>query len=94
MPNIHDPGTMEGFGLVILEAGSCGTPVIASAIEGITDAVVPGATGRLVAERDAEGFIRGIHALHLSRKKIISTIKRRFDWSSIAGQYLKDMKSI
>ncbi len=94
MPNIQDPGTMEGFGLVILEAGSCGTPVIASKIEGISDAVIHGVTGWLVPEKDVNGFIKRIHDFSLPRAKIIATIKKRFDWASIAAQYLKDIRGI
>jgi len=39
MPNIKDPGDMEGFGLVALEASVQGKTVLASNIEGIVDAV-------------------------------------------------------
>ena len=34
MPNINVPGDMEGFGVVMLEAGLCKTPAIAAGIEG------------------------------------------------------------
>src|SRR5688500_2614734 len=39
MPNVRVAGDMEGFGLVMVEAGLCGLPVIASRIEGIADVV-------------------------------------------------------
>jgi glycosyltransferase involved in cell wall biosynthesis len=49
MPHRH---SVEGFGLVYLEAGSHGLPVIAHAIGGVPEAVVDGETGLLVAPGD------------------------------------------
>lgn len=42
------PSEGEGFGLVILEALACGTPVIASTRDGSREAVADGAFGQLV----------------------------------------------
>lgn len=44
----------EGFGLVYLEAGACGKPVVATRSGGVTDAVLDGETGILVEEEDDE----------------------------------------
>jgi nucleoside-diphosphate-sugar epimerase/glycosyltransferase involved in cell wall biosynthesis len=41
------PSYREGFGLVVLEAASCGLPSVASNIYGLTDAVQEGVTGLL-----------------------------------------------
>lgn len=51
-PNIMVPGDMEGFGLVTLEAALRGTPVVASDLEGLRDAVVDGGTGWLIPSGD------------------------------------------
>lgn len=48
MPNISIYGDAEGFGLVALEATICGTPVLASGIEGITDAIIDNENGYLL----------------------------------------------
>lgn len=46
------PSYREGFGSVIIEAGACGVPAVASRIYGITDAVVDGETGLLHEKGD------------------------------------------
>jgi alpha-maltose-1-phosphate synthase len=66
------PSVYEPFGIINLEAMACETPVVASAVGGIPEIVVPGETGTLVpfeAEggaspepRDAEGFSRALAA--------------------------------
>ena len=42
------PSIYEPFGIINLEAMACGTPVVASAVGGITEVVVDGETGFLV----------------------------------------------
>jgi len=43
------PSIYEPFGIINLEAMACETPVVASAVGGIREVVVPGVTGELVA---------------------------------------------
>jgi glycosyltransferase involved in cell wall biosynthesis len=50
------PSFREGLGMVLLEAGAVGLPVVASAIPGCVDAVVDGVTGRLVAPGRADAL--------------------------------------
>jgi phosphatidylinositol alpha-1,6-mannosyltransferase len=49
MPHRH---SVEGFGLVYLEAGAHGLPVVAHAIGGVPEAVIDGETGLLVPPGD------------------------------------------
>ncbi len=50
----------EGFGIVYLEAGACGKPVVAARSGGVPDAVRHNETGVIVDEGDAEAAARGI----------------------------------
>ena len=45
-------GSFEGFGIVYLEAGACGKPVVGTRSGGVEDAVMDGETGFLVDEGD------------------------------------------
>lgn len=63
MPNRTVEGDMEGFGIVALEAAVRGKPVVATGIEGITDAVINGQNGFCVAEGDAAGMANVIRSL-------------------------------
>ena len=87
MPNITVPGDVEGFGIVALEAGSCGLPVVASNIQGLRDAVMDGKTGYLVAEGDVEGFLGRITDMNLDKDQIREIVNSTFDWAKISAQY-------
>lgn len=59
MPNrTTETGDTEGFGLVFLEAGACGMPVIGGRAGGVPDAIVEGETGFLVDGRSADDVAR------------------------------------
>jgi glycosyltransferase involved in cell wall biosynthesis len=47
------PSYREGFGMVLVEAGAMGVPVIATDITGCRDVVIDGVNGLLVPPRDA-----------------------------------------
>jgi glycosyltransferase involved in cell wall biosynthesis len=53
---------LEPFGLVILEAMACGTPIIAVKEGGVRESVVHNETGMLI-DRDEEAFAQAIGAL-------------------------------
>lgn len=57
LPSVTTPnGDAEGFGLVLLEAGAAGLPVVTSARGGAQEGVIDGQTGFSIGERDVNGL--------------------------------------
>jgi glycosyltransferase involved in cell wall biosynthesis len=54
----------EGLGVATLEAMACRRPVVASAVGGLAEAVVPERTGLLVPPEDAEALAAALRRLH------------------------------
>ena len=84
----------ESFGLVALEAHACGTPVVGTAVEGLSHIVRDGITGFLVDTRDPALFASRLERL-LSDEAMRSTmgcravlVARRFSWETTAGNLL------
>lgn len=60
---VHPPVGTEALGLVILEALSCGKPVIGTRLDGIPETFVDGQHGLLVPPRDVEALTRAMAEL-------------------------------
>ncbi len=88
MPNMKVKNNVEGFGIVAIEASSTGLPVIASNMQGITDAVIEGKTGYLVEPGNSGEFIR-FSNLKFEKKSVRQQIKLIYNWERITNQYLK-----
>jgi len=91
MPNITVADDIEGFGIAIIEAGSCGLPVVASNLQGIKDAVIDKKTGYLVDEGDIDGFLERIRSMNLSKADIRSYVNAIFNWPTIYRSYQKEI---
>ncbi len=56
MPSRQGPRDIEGFGIVLVEAGACEVPVVATRAGGIADAVADGETGLLVPQENVDAL--------------------------------------
>jgi glycosyltransferase involved in cell wall biosynthesis len=87
-----NPSSVEGWGLTVIEANACGTPVIASDVPGLRDAVKDGETGILYPygniEVLAEQMIRlaGDSRLRNALAKGAVEWAGTFDWQRVAEQ--------
>jgi glycosyltransferase involved in cell wall biosynthesis len=90
MTSVHQDNSVEGFGLVYLEAAAHGLPVVAHDVGGVSDAVQDGTTGLLVPpDRPAQlaaAFEKLIHDAELRRKlgEAGRAWARRNSWQSSA----------
>jgi len=91
------PSRIEGMPLGVLEAQSCGLPVIGSKIPGISDVIVNGETGYLVNVGDVEGFVEAIKRYYRlwqdspkeyykMNKAIREHIVRNYEWNIIINK--------
>jgi len=74
------PSLNEGFGLVLLEAGILGKPVVASKVGGIPDVVLDKKTGILVPTRDSYALAEAIIGLLKDRELYNDMAKEAKKW--------------
>jgi glycosyltransferase involved in cell wall biosynthesis len=85
------PSLFESFGIPVIEAGASGLPVIASAVGGLLDTVVPGRTGLLVPPGDPSALAAALDdlATNPDRARALGRVGRErvascFTWDGIA----------
>ena len=82
----------EAFGLVLLEALACGTPVVASRLPGVRTLVDEGRTGYLVEPGDIDELVaklaRGIDESAALGANARAFVCARYGWATIAQQLL------
>lgn len=90
---VIQPSQMEGWGITVIEANACGTPVIASRVNGLRDSVIDGITGILVEQRNVGLFARAMEQLIKNsrlRKKLSKeayTWSKNFSWGKSANLF-------
>jgi phosphatidylinositol alpha-1,6-mannosyltransferase len=101
MPNISVPGDMEGFGVVMLEAGLCGMPTVGARLEGIAEVITDGENGQLVPSGDSKAFVDAVLALSRSSNELAHASRRAFrftrdtfSWDSVALRYVEALRSL
>jgi glycosyltransferase involved in cell wall biosynthesis len=57
------PASMEGLGIILLQASAAGVPIVASSAGGIPEAVVDGKNGLLVPPGDSSALAGAVNAL-------------------------------
>jgi len=99
MPNIVVPGDMEGFGIVMLEAGACGLPTLAADLEGIRDVIEESVNGWLAPTEDADAFAARIQtllddpdSLREASDRTAEHVTSTFRWETTAQRYLDALR--
>jgi glycosyltransferase involved in cell wall biosynthesis len=95
------PSHYEGLPTVLLEAMSCGLPVVATAVSGNVDVITTGENGILIPPKSPKKMADAITLLldnDVMRKKLEKnarkTIEENYSWEVISNKYLKCYESL
>lgn len=94
VPNLHCEGDPEGFGIVCLEAGISGLPVVAARTDGLTDAVEEEVTGSFFeagSVQDCAKVIEDALQKTWDREAMKATTILQFSPASIASRFCHDV---
>lgn len=91
---VGNPSIKEGWGLTVIEANACGTPVVAANVQGLRDSVVDGKTGLLYSYGNIEELASNLTKV-LTDKELRSSLSdnavewaAKFNWDTNAEKTL------
>lgn len=101
MPNIPVADDLEGFGIVLLEAGLSGTPAVAARLDGIQDVVTEGVNGHLVDPQSPQAFADALlqyrdapAALRDAANRAATHTAATFDWTTVGDLYISALHTL
>ena len=94
------PAVHEGWGLVVLEANACRTPVIGYNVPGLRDSIKEGFNGYLVDDGNIKAMAN--HAIDLlQNEKVLRNISssavkysKKFNWDKSSKEFASFLKSV
>jgi glycosyltransferase involved in cell wall biosynthesis len=78
---VVNPSAKEGWGLTVIEANACGTPVVAAEVPGLRESVIHGETGLLYPHSDVAALSRAILRLLKDKELREKLGARSMDWA-------------
>ena len=75
------PSAKEGWGLTVIEANCCGTPVVASDSDGLRDSVINGKTGILVKHEDPVAMADALESILTNPEKREELAQNALSWA-------------
>ncbi|BBD73501.1 glycosyl transferase [Sulfodiicoccus acidiphilus] len=91
---------VEGWGMTVVEANACGTPVVAYAVGSLPEVVKEGVNGFTVPYRDVQGAAKVVEEILTNeeeRLKLWSTSyleSLNYDWERTARGYLEVLRDV
>ena len=94
------PSSFEGWGITVIEANSCKTPVIASNVNGLKDSVDNQTTGLLVKPGNPRELAQAMNYL-IKNKKVLKQMSTNayywsnyFEWDRIGQKFIKESQKV
>lgn len=100
-PNIPVSGSMEGFGISVIEAAINKLPIVVSRLEGLQEAVGDGENGLFAEPENADQFVEKINWLladdarrHEFGERARAYTLEHYSWDKLSERYLETLQKI